>query len=103
LAFLRKSAIRPAQELFLNGGLIAAPVHRGYNLPTYPRPILTVGWRRLGISYHNSAFVYLDGLHSLTPEPIMGVVQHAGKLFDKLPILREVASSLYTRAIRPCC
>lgn len=42
-----------------------------------------------------------DWLHPLVPKPLVGVVSAMGRVFEAIPLWRELSGSLYIRAIRP--
>lgn len=42
-----------------------------------------------------------DFLHPLTPGPMVGMVEHVGRVLERTPMVREIAGSLIIRATRP--
>ena len=42
-----------------------------------------------------------DFLHPLTPAPLIPFVEHLGNFIEKVPLLREIAGSLYITATKP--
>ena len=51
--------------------------------------------------FEGVAITPFDWLHPATPEGMIGAVQAAGKIFEKTPLLKELAGSLLIRANRP--
>jgi SAM-dependent methyltransferase len=42
-----------------------------------------------------------DFLHPYTPKPLIGVVNQLGKVFEKVPLIREIAGSVIIKATKP--
>jgi ubiquinone/menaquinone biosynthesis C-methylase UbiE len=51
--------------------------------------------------FSNVAITPFDWLHPATPPPLMGVVDRAGRLLERIPALREFAGSVLISAVRP--
>jgi SAM-dependent methyltransferase len=55
----------------------------------------------LKIGFKEPEIVPFDWLHPATPVPFINLVGNIGRRFERVPILREFAGSLYIRACRP--
>lgn len=55
----------------------------------------------LKTGFESAVIIPFDWLHPATPERMIGAVQAAGKIFEKTPLLKELAGSLLIRASRP--
>lgn len=57
--------------------------------------------RLLRTGFESVVITPFDWLHPATPEGMIGAVRTAGTIFEKTPLLRELAGSLLIRASRP--
>ena len=55
----------------------------------------------LKTGFESVAITPFDWLHPATPKGMIGAVKAAGRLFEKTPLLKELAGSLLIRASRP--
>jgi len=60
----------------------------------------TLGSKLRATGFTNIAISPFDFLHPSTPPALIGTVRAAGRLIERLPLLREFAGSLWIRAQR---
>lgn len=51
--------------------------------------------------FSDVAIEVFDFLHPATPKPMIGFVKSTGEILEKIPLIREIAGSLYIRAKKP--
>lgn len=94
-----------AEPNMLNPQVFAERTFRQWFPYTSPDETAFVRWRlketlsRVG--FEKIKVTPFDWLHPSTPERMIGLVKHIGRLLERTPILREFAGSLWISAYRP--
>ncbi len=53
------------------------------------------------VGFDDVSVTPFDFLHPIVPEPLINVTDRIGRLCERLPIVREIAGSLFIRALKP--
>jgi len=52
------------------------------------------------MNFHSIRIIPFDFVHPWTPARMIGKLSRLGNLLEKIPVLREIAGSLYIAAIK---